>query len=429
MRQDRRASRKNRRRGGISIYALVVFPVLLLAAMLALNAAWIVEAKTTLRGSTEAAGLATAGALADDDYLRGDDDSIRRLLDRASKVGIHFANRNPTLGDPLRLQPNAENDPDGDIVFGFWQGGQGFRHAPWQDGKCQDGKHIDAVRICGRRLKKRGNPIRLLGGLASPMCLHDAEACTIVHLDGRILGFRQCFDDPIPLCPIAIRSGMGESDPDTWEYSCQQKRGRDEWSHSSQNRKFEQDRDGITEMRGRFSHEKVTGNRNAAEPPGNGNKDSRGGNLCLLQLGADSAESFRRQVAEGLNSDDLREHGGELRLRSDRTLPVSGRWWKPEANSELLAALIGGLEELRRSAAPRIWPLYVRTDGVANVTLSGFVAARVVHVDLNDATGDLQIILQPARMVTKTAITPVSHTEGSAQDEVNPYIVKLRLVE
>jgi hypothetical protein len=78
---------------------------------------------------------------------------------------------------------------------------------------------------------------------------------------------------------------------------------------------------------------------------------------------------------------------------------------------------------------PRIWPLVSSYDDGKHLgTITGFVAARVVKVELKPG-GPLKFTLQPAMMAAGSALTDVSRRGVSGLLIPNPYLARVRLVE
>ena len=68
------------RRGAVSVYLIVSLPALLLAVLVGINAGYLVEARTTLENSADAAALAGAQGLVDDRTLLDDPEQILKGL-------------------------------------------------------------------------------------------------------------------------------------------------------------------------------------------------------------------------------------------------------------------------------------------------------------------------------------------------------------
>src|SRR5262249_14283354 len=98
-----------------------------------------------------------------------------------------------------------------------------------------------------------------------------------------------------------------------------------------------------------------------------------------------------------------------------------------------LEALADALEGLRETGERRIWMLYspvFDTKGKDQVKVTGvlgFVAAQVMHVQLNK--DKLCVVLQPGMRITDTAITDVDRPEEGPRPVWNPYVCRVRLVE
>jgi hypothetical protein len=459
-----RLTRENRlalRRGSVAAWFLVTLPALLLSGLLAINAAWLADARTSIQSSADASALAAVHTFVHDDWLREDESAPARLARESRSEAQKCGLRNPVLGCALGLERNDENAPEGDIVIGSLDHPKGkFVPAEPESDRHSLDRSINAVRIHPRKTKVRGNPVALLGSFPSSLRYRDLEASATAMLDGRIIGFRQRFSQPIPMAPIALFSDPEGRHERSWEHQVSHRKGQDEWTWSCSTKTFERRPDGLHEMRvelfrcpdddskprrkgnagqsGRVADaerpgderdgESTTGGQSARKHSGEEAGHQRG-NAFLCRFGSVSPADFHRQLVEGLLSEDLKEFGGEFVLAADQLLQVPGRGCLPEAGSEWRGAYLSGLEALARCGEPRVWPLYSRRVGNDGALISGFVAARVVRMDHSGDNVGVALILQPTRICTAAAVTAVDRELPESAVEVNPYIVKVRLVE
>ena len=87
--------------------------------------------------------------------------------------------------------------------------------------------------------------------------------------------------------------------------------------------------------------------------------------------------------------------------------------------------LRAGLEALRTSRLPRVFPLVVGIDA-GTATVNAFVAARVVNVH-QEPNGPLVVRLQPAMMAVPMALTDAGRRGGVAHLLPSPYLARPRL--
>jgi Flp pilus assembly protein TadG len=180
-----RLSCRSRRAGSILPYVLAALTVLLLlfVSLVDITGLWTVRGQ--MQTAVEAAALA-AGALLDD-TPRDDPADVILLMQQGRDEAVRFAQLNLVHGQPLVLDPNPDNDPDGDIVFGVYDANATPRFQPAVDAdnpKNPDLMQINAVRVTGRRTQARGNPLPVL--LASPLLgpTVDAQVSALAIVDG-----------------------------------------------------------------------------------------------------------------------------------------------------------------------------------------------------------------------------------------------------
>src|SRR5262245_42631693 len=114
-RRDARSA--SARKGMAAPWFLAAAPVLVLLAVVAVQVANLRPRQLELHTAVEAAALAGAAALIDDSLLTGQPDG-KALEARARVAAVRYAAYNRVAGQPLDLEPNAENFYDGELVLG-----------------------------------------------------------------------------------------------------------------------------------------------------------------------------------------------------------------------------------------------------------------------------------------------------------------------
>lgn len=439
--------RRSRRRGGITPFVLISFGVFMVALAVAVDTARLFEAQTALRGSLDAAALAAARALVDDDLLRKSPNPslVPDLLDWSRQQATALAQANAYSGQGPQL------DPASDIAFGFINHappGTSFQGVADPEHLCLDAGDfalpcINAVRVTARRSEAQGNAVPLLfSGIIGFNTTDMTETATAL-VDRDVIGFRPLGEALIPLAPIGLRKGPF-IDPRSWDY--QVANGPDLWSFDRQGQSFAAGLDGISELTFDIplaGQAPLCGD--LVNPP-----------ACLLVIGTGFTvpgsppgvdwTRMSHQISEGIGAADLTSAslGGQLVLShfddqnadaddgDDRlVLPVSVL--APAQGSDQLVA---ALHDLRQSGQPRVWPLftdYLPSEGV--VVVRGFVAARVIQAEVIQTSpmpglscSKIRITLQPATMATGTAITDAGRRAANP-GLFNRYICKVRLEE
>ncbi len=154
--------RSSRRRGhgrkGIALIWMAIFLVLIISIVgLATDAAFVALTAHQLQNAADAASL--GGAV----WVRVD-------LVEAHNAAIDLAFANKAAGDPVRLTPNPNNEPTGDVVIG--------RYNSTDDTFVATLTGANAVKAVARRTEKSlGGPLELLFGRVIPL-LFGADAAT-----------------------------------------------------------------------------------------------------------------------------------------------------------------------------------------------------------------------------------------------------------
>ena len=354
------------RPGAVSFAALIAIPVVLLLVGLVVYVALLRDSKVEVQNGADAAALAAAEALVTDDLLVADPGRAAARLDRSRDAAAALARANFSQGQPLTLDRNRDNDPDGDIVFGFQDRPLSAFCAVGQKGCACD--HVNAVRVTLGR-----SPLPSpMGGRSSDRGVRGRATAL---LDWHVVGFSPKGDSPVPLMPIGLslaREGVSES-----EWEPEWRRGRDEWPPAEVDGRNVAG-DGIPEF------EVVLG------APRRGKGQSVG---VFLRLGGGLTRDFVRQVQSGPNRDDLAKWTGEFSLGVHNTVTVTGSPECPPESDSNRAALEAAL---RAASGPRIWPLFSDADPeTGDVRVSGWTGARVVAVE-RAGGGGLLLRLQPA---------------------------------
>jgi hypothetical protein len=165
-----------------------------------------------------------------------------------------------------------------------------------------------------------------------------------------------------------------------------------------------------------------------------------------------------RQLATGILPGDLQDEalGGQFALDTETGIRPTAAWpHAPGLNRRELANLITTLAGCKDRQEIRIWPLYAgflpdanagvgEDDVVVPAAVNGFVAARILHVELKSVSNAahpgtyLEILLEPQVLITRTAIPAPrrswrkSHEDQRVNpywDQPNPYVVRIQLAE
>lgn len=440
--------RRTSRRGGMSVWMILAMGVLLAALALAVDGAYLWMAKAEMRNAADSIALATAQALLRDEVLSNRPEAMWKTAQLAYQEAVRYGQANPVLGQPLELVFDAGDPESGDVIFGY-------RESPhdrsFQAAVDLGDVNINAVRVIARRTRQRGNPAGMFFGRVLGLPVADVVASATAYLDRDVIGFRPVGNRSIPLAPIALLSDPTQGKSLAWETQTLgplqegASDAADRFTFDPVHRRFveldagPEPGDGIYEMEVRLPLGQPT-------EPGEGHEEEF--NACFVVIGhdANSSESvwstLVRQFKQGITAQDLAEMGGQIVLGEDNRVVLAGMPFGPLTEEIAGDSLFQVLDGLRQSGEPRIWPLYSTVarnrDGATGwqVTIQGFVAARVVQVEKTPEAGSggaaqpmLSFVLQPCQMAVNAAVTDSDRRYANPAFSIyNRYIAKVRLV-
>jgi hypothetical protein len=134
------------------------------------------------------------------------------------------------------------------------------------------------------------------------------------------------------------------------------------------------------------------------------------GNRGTVDIGSNnnSTADIARQVVSGISPADMAYHSGQLKFDHCGEILLNG-------DTGISAGLKDELESIK--GQPRIVPLFTEVTGNGNnaqYTIVHFAGVRVMDVKLTGSMSGKQVIVQPAKCVTKGAIA----SEGQTSDYV-----------
>lgn len=407
-------------------------PALALALLAILGGAALVidrlsldTAKSELRTAAEAAALAAARELANDDRLRQDFDPAA-LHRKARFAAARIASENVIAGEPLTLNTDSNGDVRcGRLLTDSDTGETIFVEAEGQDDST-------TVVVHARRTSDRDSAVPLPFRTFYAPTDADVVAVAEASLDFHVVGLRPVDALPIPTLPLAILSqsleelDSSEKSPAerggprqqavktskprrpsilAWSRGIEQRRGTDRFGFDASTGDVTEMSDGIPEITLRTAARSSSVTSNA---------------FVLSLIGDLTQDGLRRQICEGWSADDLQPLGGEL-LFDRGPLTLAGlRGVDCNVLANALRKVLG---------QSRVVFLYDREVGdekasVASLHVSRMVAGRVMSVrELSDC--ECEIVFQPSVMATRSAVTATDGAESGC--EKNKYVANLRL--
>jgi uncharacterized membrane protein len=384
----RRIAPQRRRRGNILVLSAVFMVVMAALLAFAIDIGYLFTARTELQRSADAAALAAAAELVDEQSI-GDSLLIQQMINNARSKAVQYAASNLVCSSQPFVDANYANSPDGDVLVGYVSD---FSN-PTSSITYSNLANVNAVTVRVRRVADRNEEVPLffapiLGCDRAPI---QAEA-TAAFLSS-IRGFRSRSDGRNHgILPLAL-------DEETWN-AMLAGNAPDDWSWDAECRQVRPWSDGIREV--------------DLFPHGIGSPGNRG----TVDIGNsnNSTSDIARQTVGGVSNADLEYHGGELKLDDNGELFLNGDTGISAGIKEALASIIG---------EPRVIPVFREVEGPGNnamYTIVKFVGVRVLDVKLTGKMSSKRVIIQPAAMVT-TGVIP-SETQGTSQLIYSPvYLV------
>ncbi len=365
-----------RRRG--ATFALVVVSIVMLLGMasLTIDVGMLYRARAEAQAAADAAALAGAWRLLDQDRLTGSGDMTEEIA-LARQTAVEFAARNAIINQGPAVDQNGGNAVDGDVVIGYLDD-------PTDPGETLafgDPTAFNTVQVRVRRDSGRNGPVPLFfaGILGIPSAEVTAEAYATFK-DG-VIGYRATGDTgDAGVLPFALQR-------DAWAaLLAGTVTSGDDYAYDEETGEVSAGSDGILELN------VFPGGAAGQLPPGN---------FGTVDIGDpnNSAANLARQIVSGLSEDDLAFLGGELALGPDGTLLLNGDTGVSAGAKDQLASIIG---------LPRALPLFstvTGTGGNSVYTITGFTGIRILSVKLTGSMPEKRVVVQPAFVVDAAAIT------------------------
>lgn len=373
------------RRRGVTFALLAISMITLLGvASLTVDVGLMFRARNEAQISADAAAMAAAWRLMDQNRLKGSAD-VAMVTQAARQAAIEYAAENAIINDPPVLDANSGNSTSGDIVIG--------RMTNPSDGSetmdFGDPSRFNAVHILLHRDEVRNGPIGL--AFASILGQIDAEisaSATAAFYDGVIGWSVNDTTGNAGLLPLALHV-------DAWNaLLAGTLTSGDNYNYNSSSGNVTGGGDGILELN---------------LYPGSGTGQLPPGNFGTVDIGSpnNSTSVIANQILYGLTEADLAYHGGTLELGSDGTLVLNGDTGLSAQLKDPLSQIIG---------KPRAIPIFNQVAGSgenAMFTVVGFVGVRVLYVKLTGSMNSKKVVIQPAYLLDDSVIVGENNGQSS----------------
>jgi len=192
------------RRSG-SVLPIVTVSIVLFFMMLAfaLDLGMIQLSKSELQNAADAAALAGAAQLLDEDFLDGTKDQSDDIVD-SRDFAQSFAGQNYAAGRFLSIDRNDSNDPNGGVLVGYLADPKDLNSPMETDGVPE----YNSVQVRAELAQVINGPLALFCGAFLGMDEVEIGADSTATMDDRIIGFRITGDERLPLLPFTINVNL-----------------------------------------------------------------------------------------------------------------------------------------------------------------------------------------------------------------------------
>jgi hypothetical protein len=368
----------NNRKGTVVLLAAFTLALLLTCLAFAVDVGMLCVVRTQAQRCADAAALAGAWAMVNEDRVRGQIDEVHAA---ARQEAVKYAALQEVNGECPALDANELNDPGGQIVIGRLDNPADRTEAL----SFEDPHRYNAVQVRVACTAEQDNPVpmffaRILGLRTAAV----AAQATAIFDGGNTVGFRVTEKTGnATLMPFAVKR-------QDWE-GLLAEGGGDRWTW-----------DPATETVSRGSDGKPELNIFPVKQQESGRGSGVGitpGNFGTVDVGNpnNSASDLVRQIREGISAEDLAWYDGELKLdATSGTLLLNGDTGMSASMRHALADVVG---------QPRTVLLYDEVSGQGNQTwfrIVGFAGVRIVDFKLSGK--EKYVLVQPALVVDDAAI-------------------------
>ncbi len=351
----RRRCRCPRRSGSILVLTAVLMIAMMAFMAFALDVGYMYVTRSQLQRSADAAAIAAAWDLLDEDVLVGGASPYGAIA-RAGTTATTYAGLNPVALEAPGLG-------FGDIVVGYLADPTD----PTQPMNLNPLDPFNAIKIRVRRTSEQNGEIPLFFAQALGFNQFGAQAEATAAFATNFSGFRTPSEGGnLQMLPLAL-------DLDTWN-GLLNGIGTDDWTWDPVDEVILSGPDGIREVN--------------LFPQGMGSPGNRG----TVDIGScnNSTADIARQILNGISPDDLDYHGGKLELDEYGELDLNGDTGISAGVKDELASIKGDPKLIS------VFQSVVNPGNNAEYTIVRFIGIRVMEVQLTGSMSNKRVIVQPA---------------------------------
>lgn len=363
------------RRGNVIVLTAFFMTVMVAFVALGVDLGFLQNARVELQTSADSSAMASAAELTyyDESLMTQEalPQEITDYLAAARDRAVQYAALNEVCQSAPVVDPNLSNAQSGDIVIGY------LAHGADPEGllDTSDPQKFNAVQIRVRRVSAQNGEVPMFFGKTLGLNSVGTQGIATAVIEKNVKGFRTPDDnETINVLPYAI-------DRETWNNLINVGTGSDNWTWDESTNTVVFGPDNIKEVN--------------LFPQGSGWARKRG----TVDIGSSSSTTadLKRQIAQGINKQDMIELGKPLEFDGSGILTLNGDMGISAGVDDELVSIIG---------KTRVIPIFDSVTGTGNnctYTIVQWAGVRVLEVKLVGAASSKRLMVQPASVVSKYA--------------------------
>lgn len=382
-----------------SVLPLIAVSVSLFFIMLSMSIdlGWIYLTQNQLQNTADAAALAAAAQLIDEDILSGNPNQTDDIV-ASRDFAEMYAAMNQAGKRSIMLDRNDTNDPDGDVLAGFIENPNDYQSAFVS----ANVSLYNSVKVRSRLTRTMNGPLGLFFGAFTGVSEVELSAQSVASIEDRVIGFEIPAGSGLRLeiLPFAIYVDSWKVQTDGENYdttlNCPPENDLDHFAFNTTTGQVQYcSSDGIPEVKVFPFKEDVCTVSGLA------------GNFGTVDIGPanNSTADLVEQIVNGISENDLNTIGGLL--MTDDGSGVFSKWLNGDTG------VSNGIKSAMNSiiGQPRLLPLFQNAIGQGNnamYEIVAFVGVRVMEVRLTGRLSRRKVIVQPCQMISPLAVVDPS---------------------
>jgi len=365
----RTSRRRTERRGAVLVLAAVTIVMLIAFLAFAVDVGYIEVVRSELQRSADAAALAAAWELYDNEALTGQSGNMLDEIAQARAKAAAFAGYNAVVG----AAPAVDNTNTGDVTIGYLANPTDSSASINTTLAYQNQSNAVQVRV--RRAADMNGEAPYFFARIFGYDTFATQATATAAVATNFGGFRSPGGSGnIMMLPFAL-------DKETWD-ALVAGNATDSYSYNEATGAVTAGSDGIKECN--------------LYPQGTGSPGNRG----TVDIGScnNSTADIARQIVYGISPADLQAFGGELKLDTNGKLYLNGDTGISAGVKDELTSIIG---------KPRLIPIFQTVAGPGNnasYTIVAFAGIRITYVKLTGSMSSKKVMIQPCKMIVNGGI-------------------------